>query len=68
VGVGSVRGEVFVGVCAIAIPIMLQLYLVTSFVVVAIERSGRYVEAAVAADVGTLVREAGTGQTLLAAS
>jgi class 3 adenylate cyclase len=40
---------------AIAFPILLQPYLVTAFVVVAIEGSGRYVEAAVAAVVGALV-------------
>ena len=40
---------------AIAVPFLLQLYLVNSFVVVAFEGSGRYVEAAVVSVVGVLV-------------
>jgi hypothetical protein len=40
---------------AIAFPVFLQIYLVTSFVVVAFEGSARYGEAAVVVIVGTLV-------------
>ena len=55
VGVGSVRGEVFVGDLRGQFLVMLPIYLVWSFVVVAFERSDRYVEAAAVTVVAVLV-------------
>ena len=42
-------------VCAITFPVMLQIYLLLSFLVVAFEESGRYVEAAAVTVVAVLV-------------
>ncbi len=42
-------------ICAIAFPILLTIYLVLSFVVVAFEESDRYVEAAAVTVVAVLV-------------
>jgi adenylate cyclase len=42
-------------VYVVSVPFLIQPYLVTSFLVVAMERSGRYVEAAVVAVFGPLV-------------
>ena len=54
-GVGSVRSEVLVGDLAIAFPVLLSVYLFWSFVVVAFEESGHYVEAAAVTVVAVLV-------------
>ena len=55
VGVGSVRSEVLVGALRDHVPILLSIYLILSFFVVAFEESGHYVEAAAVTVVAVLV-------------
>lgn len=55
VGVGSVSGEYFWAVCVIVFPLLLPVYLIPSFVVVALEQSSRYFEVAVVTAVAVAV-------------
>ena len=56
VGVGSVRGEVFVALCVIGFLLSMWIYLpLLSFPIVAFEKSGHYVEAAAVTVVAVLV-------------
>jgi adenylate cyclase len=55
VDVGQVRGEVLVGDALYRFVVVLPVFMFLSFVVVAFERTGHYVEAAAVTVVATLV-------------
>ena len=57
VGVGSVQGEVFVGGLRNQCPLLLQVCLLFAIVIVALEKSDHYVEAAAVALVVALVQQ-----------
>ncbi len=55
VDLGSARSEVYVGVLRVSLPVSLAIYLFWSFLIIAVEKSSDYVQAAAVAVVAVLV-------------